>query len=81
MALKMRQSIAQLEEAFVEEAYADRERQEALRRRAVRRSRTRRLERKHSRGRWRFFGLVLALLATAAGVTVAMFQILILVLG
>ncbi len=81
MALKMRQSIAQLEQAFHEEAYADRERREALRKRAVRRSRQRTLERKHSRGRWRFFGLILALLATAVGVTVAMFQVLILVLG
>ena len=66
---------------FEEEAYADRERREALRRQAVRRSRQRVIERKHSRGRWRFFGLVLALLGTAVGVTVLMFQTLIWVLG
>ena len=77
----MRQSIAQLEQAFHEEAWADRERREALRRRAVRRSRQRSLERKNSRGRLRFFALVLALLATAVGVTVLMFQTLIWVLG
>jgi hypothetical protein len=81
MALKMRQSIAQLEQAFHEEAWADRERREALRRRAVRRSRQRNLERKHSRGRLRFFGLVIALLGTAVGVTVLMFQILIWAFG
>ncbi len=79
--MKMRQSIAHFEQAFHEEAYADRERREALRRQAVRRSRKRVIERKHSRGRWRFFGLVIALLATAVGVTVVMFQTLIWVLG
>jgi hypothetical protein len=79
--MKMRQSIAHFEQAFHEEAYADRERREALRRRAVRRSRQRVIERKHSRGRWRYLGLVLALLGTAVGVTLLMFQTLIWVLG
>jgi hypothetical protein len=81
MALKMRQSIAHFEQAFHEEAYADRERREALRRQAVRRSRQRVIERKHSRGRLRFFALVLALIGTAVLVTLVMFQSLIWMLG
>jgi hypothetical protein len=81
MAMKMRQSIAHFEQAFHEEAYADRERREALRRQAVLRSRQRVIERKHSRGRLRFFALVLVLIATAVGVTILMFQTLIWAMG
>jgi anti-sigma-K factor RskA len=81
MALRMRQSLAELEKAFVEEAWSERDRRDELRRMAAERSRRRRVERQHKRGSWRFTALVLVLIATAAGVTVAMFETLYLVLG
>jgi hypothetical protein len=76
MALRMRQSLAELERAFVEEAWDERDRREALRRQAVVRSRKRRVERQHKRGKTRFVTLVLVLLATAVLVTIAMFETL-----
>ena len=81
MALRMRQSLADLERAFVEEAWEERDRREALREAAAHRSRRRRLERQHKRGSWRFAVLVFVLIATAVGVTVAMFETLYLILG
>jgi len=81
MALRMRQSLSELERAFVEEAWEERDRREALRRQAVARSQRRRIERQHKRSSWRFFALVLVLIATAVGVTVAMFETLYLVMG
>ncbi|HEU4977322.1 MAG TPA: hypothetical protein VFT42_00355 [Solirubrobacteraceae bacterium] len=80
-ATKMRQSMAQLERAFVEETEADRLRREALRRRAVQRSRTRQVQRANQRGSLRFWVLVLVLIATAVAVTVAMFETLYYVMG
>lgn len=77
----MRQSFAQFEEAFLEESQADAARRERLRRQAAVRSRDRQLERVHKRGTWRFFVLVMILLATAVAVTVAMFQVLYIVMG
>ncbi len=79
--MRMRQSLTQLERAFLEEAQVDRARREALRRQAVQRSRQRQLARVHKRGTLRFVLLVLALVATAAIVTVAMFQTLYVVMG
>jgi membrane glycosyltransferase len=79
--MKMRQSINQLERAFLEETQADRARREALRRQAVQRSRQRQIEHAHKQGTWRFTILVLTLLATAAIVTVVMFRTLYLVMG
>ena len=81
MALRMRQSLAELERAFVEEAWEERDRREALRREAAARSRRRRIERQHKRGSWRFAALVLMLIATAVAVTVAMFETLYIVMG
>jgi len=81
MAMKMRQSLAEFERAFVEEAWDERDRREALRRQAATRSRTRRIERQHKRGSWRFAALVLMLIATAVAVTVAMFETLYIVMG
>src|SRR4051812_4168483 len=81
MAMKMRQSLAEFERAFVEEAWDERDRREALRRQAATRSRTRRIERQHKRGSWRFAALVLVLIATAVAVTVAMFETLYIVMG
>ena len=77
----MRQSFAQFEEAFLEESQADAQRRERLRREAAVRSRDRQLQRVHKRGTMRFTLLVLTLIATAVLVTVAMFQVLYLVMG
>ncbi len=79
--MRMRQSIAQLERAFVEDMEADRVRREELRTRAIERSRQRRIERTHRRGSLRFVALVLVLIGTAVAVTIAMFQTLYLVMG
>jgi cell division septal protein FtsQ len=81
MALRMRQSLADLERAFVEEAWDERDRREALRAEAAARSRRRRLDRQHKMGKVRFLVLLLVLVATAVGVTVAMFETLYLVMG
>ncbi len=79
--MRMRQSFAQFEEAFLEESQADAARRERLRREAALRSRDRQLDRVHKRGTLRFVLLVLMLIATAVLVTVAMFQALYIVMG
>jgi hypothetical protein len=76
MAMRMRQSLAQLEQAFVHETKQDRQRREHLRRDAARRSRRRAYEREKARSSVRFTLLVLSLIATAVIVTVAMFETL-----
>ncbi len=81
MALRMRQTIDAFEVAMHEEMAEDRARREQLRRAAAKRSRARRREQERSRASLRFALLVLTLLATAVGVTVAMFEILYAVLG
>lgn len=81
MAMKMRQSLAQLEQEFRHETQLDRSRQETLRRHAVRRSRKRTHERAKKRSSMRYWLLVLSLIATALIVTVAMFETLYLLLG
>ena len=77
----MRQSLSQLERAFIEESQVDRQRREALRRQAALRSRQRQIERVQRHSTLRFVALVLTLIATAVIVTVAMFQTLYIVLG
>jgi membrane glycosyltransferase len=79
--MRMRQSIAEIEDAFFEEIEEDRERREQLRRRAERRELERHRHRTHRHGSMRFFLLVLVLLGTAVVVTVAMFQTLYYLLG
>ena len=79
--MKMRQSLAQLERAFIEESQVDRQRREALRRQAALRSRQRHIERVRKHSTLRFVALVLTLVATAVIVTIAMFQTLYIVLG
>lgn len=74
--MRMRQSIGQLERAFVEEVVLDRQRRENLRQTAAQRSRQRRVERTHQRRSLRFFVLVLSLIATAVIVTIVMFATL-----
>ena len=79
--MRMRQSLAEIEDQFVEEIEEDRERRVRLARRAEMRSRQRHLDRTNSRGTMRFALLVLTLLATAVVVTIAMFQTLYYVVG
>ena len=79
--MRMRQSLAEIEEAFVEEIEEDRERRERLVRRAELRTRQRHIERTHKHGSMRFGLLVLTLFATAIIVTIAMFQMLLYVVG
>jgi len=81
MAMKMRQSLAQLEQEFRHEMQLDRSRRENLRRRAVVRSRKRTRERETKRSSIRFWVLVFSLIATAVIVTVAMFETLYYLLG
>jgi hypothetical protein len=81
MAMKMRQSLAQLEQEFVHEMQRDRRRRHHLRRTAALRSRKRAHERAKKRSSVRFGVLVFSLIATAAIVTVAMFETLYYLLG
>ena len=73
MAMKMRQSLAQLEQEFRHETQLDRSRRETLRRHAARRSRLRTLARRRKRSSLRYWMLVFSLILTAVIVTVAMF--------
>lgn len=79
--MKMRQSFAQFEQAFVEQAQEETARRERLRRQAAARARDRELAKTHKHGTLRFWGLVLTLIATAVIVTLVMFQALYLVMG
>ena len=79
--MKMRQSLAQLEQEFRHESQLDRNRRETLRRHAVRRSRVRSHERSRKRSSMRYWVLVLTLVATAVIVTAAMFETLYLLLS
>jgi hypothetical protein len=81
MAMKMRQSLAQLEQEFRHETQLDRNRRETLRRHAVRRSRVRTHERAKKRSSMRYWLLILSLVATAVIVTLVMFETLYLLLG
>jgi anti-sigma-K factor RskA len=79
--MRMRQSLAEFEEAFHEEAVTERERRSLLRHQAAQRSRTRRHDRVERHGNLRFAGLVLAILATSVIVTLVMFESLALLIG
>jgi hypothetical protein len=79
--MKMRQSLAELEQAFAQETSQDRHRRESLRRTTQQRAFKRELQRRHRWGSVRFTLLVLTLVLTAAVVTVAMFRTLYLLLG
>jgi cytoskeletal protein RodZ len=79
--MKMRQSLAQLEQEFRHEMQLDRSRRESLRRHAAMRSRKRSVQREKKRSSMRFWLLVLSLIATAVIVTVAMFETLYFLLG
>lgn len=79
--MRMRQSLAQFEQAFYEESALDRSRRERLQSKAQQRTRKRELEKIHKRGSMRFALLVLTLIATAVVVTIAMFETLYMVMG
>jgi cell division septal protein FtsQ len=79
--MKMRQSLADWERAFVREVTLDRHRRDSLRRTAEQRTHKRLLDRRHKRGSVRFALLVLAVVLTAVVVTVVMFKTLYLLLG
>ena len=76
MALKMRQSLAELEEEFRDQMELDRSRAERLRKAAVKRSRQRTRVREQKRSSMRFWLLVLSLIVTAVAVTMVMFATL-----
>ena len=80
MAMRMRQSLAQLEQEFRQESELDRDRRESLRRQAVRRSRSRSRDRQRAKSSARYWLLVFSLIATAVIVTVVMFGSLYLLL-
>jgi hypothetical protein len=79
--MRMRQSLAEFERAFVEEVAVDRVRAEQTIHQTELRRRQRHIHRAHKHGTMRFVVLVLVLLATAAIVTVAMFETLYYVMG
>jgi hypothetical protein len=79
--MKMRQSLADWERAFVKEISLDRHRRDSLRRTTEQRALKREVHRRQRRGSVRFVLLVLTLIMTAAIVTVVMFRTLYLLLG
>ena len=79
--MKMRQSLADFEQALAKEISLDRHRRDSLRRTAEKRTLKREVDRRHKRGSVRFVLLVLTLILTAAVVTVVMFRTLYLLLG
>jgi hypothetical protein len=81
MSMRMHQPLDEFELALAEEIAIDRAADEARIRQARTRTQRRQVERVKRHGTLRFFLLVLILLATAAGVTVAMFQTLYIVMG
>jgi cytoskeletal protein RodZ len=81
MAMKMRQSLAELEQEFRHEMQLDRSRSQLLWKRATSRSRKRSREREKKRSSMRFWLLVISLIATAMIVTIAMFETLYRLLG
>ena len=81
MAMKMRQSLAEIEQEFRHEMQLDRRRSQLQQRRAVSRSRKRWREREKKRSSMRYWVLVTSLIGTAILVTIAMFETLYYLLG
>ncbi len=79
--MRMRQSLAEIEQAFAREISIERHRRASLRRTAEQRTIKRETDRRHKRGSVRFVLLVLTLILTAAIVTVVMFRTLYLLLS
>ncbi len=80
-AMRMRQSLTELEQAFAREISMERHRRASLRRSTEQRAIKRAVERRHKRGSVRFVLLVLTLMLTAVVVTAAMFRTLYWLLG
>jgi hypothetical protein len=80
-AMRMRQSLAQFEEAFREEAAESIVRRERLRKHAAQRSQVRRVERRRQAGKLRFTLLALTIVVTAVVVTIVMFETLAMLAG
>jgi hypothetical protein len=80
-AMRMRQSLAQFEEAFREEAAESIVRREKLRKQSAQRARVRRVERSRKQGKLRFTLLALTILLTAVVVTIVMFETLAMLAG
>jgi hypothetical protein len=78
---RLRQSLADLEQAFSREISLERRRRDSLRRTAEQRTHKRHVQRRHKRGSMRFALLVATLILTAAIVTVVMFRTLYLLLS
>ena len=81
MALRMRQSLAALEEQFRHDMERAQEQDEHVRHYAAWRTRTRRREKEKKRSSLRFWLLVASLVLTAVAVTIAMFYTLYELLG
>ena len=79
--MRMRQSIAEWEEAFHEERAEEVARRARLRREAAQRSRQRSVKRVERHGTLRFVGLIAAILATSVVVTLVMFETLARLIG
>jgi anti-sigma-K factor RskA len=79
--MRMRQSLAQFEEAFREEAAESIVRRERLRKHSAQRSRVRRVQRQRKQGKLRFALLAVSIVATAVIVTIAMFETLAMLAG
>ena len=79
--MRMRQSLAQFEEAFREEAAESVERGEKLRTQSAQRARVRRVERNRKQGKLRFTLLALSIVLTAVIVTIVMFETLAMLAG
>jgi anti-sigma-K factor RskA len=79
--MRMRQSLADLESAFVESAQESQADVERRLRETDRRKHQRQLKAQRRRGSLRFLGLVLTLVATAVVVTLVMFETLAYVMG
>ncbi len=79
--MRMHQPIAEFDSALQEELAIERALAQAQVRHAQTRARRRHIERTQKRSTFRFFLLCLVLLATAVGVTIAMFQTLYIVMG
>jgi hypothetical protein len=79
--MRMRQSLAQFEEAFREEAAESVERRNKLRKQSAQRARVRRVHRSRKQGKLRFALLALSIVLTAVIVTIVMFQTLAMLVG
>ncbi len=81
MPMRMRQSLAQLEQEFHHETRRDRDRRDRLHRQVNRRGRVRAVQRERKRGSMRYAMLVVSMILTALIVTAGMFVSLYLLLS